>query len=49
MCACGCFLLAGLSAAFVYCVSDHLWLAAAGVVALAGLIGWLGAKAMKHN
>lgn len=48
MCACGCFLLAGLAAAFAFFVLRHLFLPAAGVVALAALIGWLGAKAMKR-
>lgn len=47
MCACGCFLLAGFVAALVFCIMHGLWLIAAGVIALAGLIGWLGAKSMK--
>ena len=49
MCACGCFLLAGLTAALVFCVLHGLWLMAAGVVALAAVTGWLGAKAMKRS
>ncbi len=49
MCACGCFLVAGLAAAFVFCVMHGLWLLAGGVVAVAALVGWLGAKAMKKS
>jgi hypothetical protein len=47
MCACGCLLILGLSAALVFCIMHALWLPAAGVVALACLVGWLGFKAMK--
>jgi hypothetical protein len=46
MCPCGCFLLAGVAAALAYCVIHGLWLPAAGVVGLAALIGFLGAKAL---
>ena len=49
MCACGCLLLAGLAAALVFCVMHGLWLIAAGVIALAALVGWLGAKSMKTS
>ncbi len=49
MCACGCFLLAGLTGALVFSVMHGLWLMAAGVVAVAALVGWLGAKAMKKS
>jgi hypothetical protein len=49
MCACGCFLLAGLAGALLFCIVHGLWLMAAGVVALAALIGWLGAKAMRKS
>jgi hypothetical protein len=49
MCACGCFLLAGVIAALAYCVLHGLWPLAAVVVALACLIGWLGAKTMKKT
>ena len=44
MCACGCFLLAAVIAALVYSVMHGLWLLAAGVLLVAGLIGWLGRK-----
>lgn len=44
MCACGCFVLAAVIAALVYTVMHGLWLAAAGVALLAGLLGWLGRK-----
>ena len=44
MCACGCFVLAAVIAALVYTVMHGLWLAAAGVVLVAGLLGWLGRK-----
>jgi hypothetical protein len=41
MCACGCLLLAGLTAALVFCIMHGLWVVAAGVVAVACLTGWL--------
>jgi hypothetical protein len=44
MCACGCFLLAALVAAFVYFVMHGLWLGAAAVLFFAGALGWLGRK-----
>ena len=49
MCACGCFLLAGLAAALVFCIMHGLWIMAAGVVSLAVLAGWLTAKAVKKS
>jgi len=49
MCACGCFLVVGLGAALVYCVLHGLWIAAAAVVAVACLVGWLGAKSMQKS
>jgi hypothetical protein len=42
MCACGCFVLAAVIAALVYTVMHGMWLAAAGVVLVAALLGWLG-------
>jgi hypothetical protein len=45
MCACGCFLIAGIIAALVYCVIHALWIPAAVVVIFAAGIGWLGKKA----
>jgi membrane protein implicated in regulation of membrane protease activity len=47
MCACGCFLLAAIVGALVYCVMHGLWLAAAGVIALTAAIAWFGRKAMQ--
>ena len=47
MCACGCFLAAAVVAGLVYSVMHGLWLAAAGIVVLSALIGWLGRKAAK--
>ena len=49
MCACGCFILIALAAAFAYCVIHHLWLLAAVVVTVGLLIGFLGYKTMKHS
>ena len=45
MCACGCFLIAAVVAALVYTVMHGMWLAAAGVVAAAAVVGWFGKKA----
>ena len=45
MCACGCFLLAAIAAGLVYTVMHGMWLAAAGVVVAAALIGLFGKKA----
>jgi hypothetical protein len=45
MCACGCFLVAAIAAGLVYTVMHGLWLATAGIVVLAALIGWFGKKA----
>lgn len=45
MCACGCFLVAAIVAGLVYTVMHGLWLATAGIVVLAALIGWFGKKA----
>jgi hypothetical protein len=45
MCACGCFLVAVIAAGLVYTVMHGLWLATAGIVVLAALIGWFGKKA----
>jgi hypothetical protein len=45
MCACGCFLIVAVVAALVYTVMHGMWLAAAGVVVAAGLIGVFGKKA----
>ena len=45
MCACGCFLVAAIVAGLVYTVMHGMWLATAGIVVLAGLIGWFGRKA----
>jgi hypothetical protein len=47
VCACGCFLLAALVAAFVYCVMHGLWLLAAAVLLLSALLGWLGKKTIQ--
>ena len=44
MCACGCFVLAAVIAALVYTVMHGMWLAAAAVVPVAALLGWLGRK-----
>ncbi len=49
MCACGCLVLVGLVAAVAYCVVHGLWIVAAGVVVLAGVLGWLGVKAMRKT
>jgi hypothetical protein len=49
MCACGCFLVLGFAAALAFCIMHRLWIPAAGVVTLAGLVGWLAAKAMKKS
>lgn len=45
MCACGCFLVVAIVAGLVYTVMHGLWLATAGIVVAAGLIGWFGRKA----
>jgi hypothetical protein len=44
MCACGCFLLAALVAALIYCVMHGLWLLAAAVLIVSGVLGWLARK-----
>jgi membrane protein implicated in regulation of membrane protease activity len=49
MCACGCFVLAAVIAALVYTVMHGLWLAAVGVVLVAGLLGWLGRRMVRGN
>jgi hypothetical protein len=46
---CGCLLAVGLIAALVYCIMHGWWIAAAGVVALGCLVGWLGFKAMRES
>jgi hypothetical protein len=46
MCACGCFLVAAIVGALVYCVMHGLWLAAAGVVVFAAAIAWFGRKTL---
>jgi hypothetical protein len=42
VCACGCFLVAGILAAIVYCVIHALWLPLAGLIVFAAVIGWFG-------
>jgi hypothetical protein len=49
MCACGCILVLGLIGALAYCVMHGLWIAAAGVVVLGCVVGWLGAKSMQKS
>jgi len=49
MCACGCLLVLGIGAALAFCIMHQLWLPAAGVVALGGLVSWLGYKSMKKS
>lgn len=49
MCACGCFLALALAAGLVYCVLHSLWLPAAGLIALAALLAWLGKKTMQNS
>jgi hypothetical protein len=44
MCACGCFLLAGVIAVLAYSVMHGLWLLAIAVLLLSALLGWLGRK-----
>ena len=45
MCACGCFLAVAIVAGLAYTVMHGLWLATAGIVVLAAVIGWFGKKA----
>lgn len=45
MCACGCFLVAAIVAALVYCVMHALWLPLVLVLLFAAVIGWFGRKA----
>jgi len=49
MCACGCFVLAAVIAALVYTVMHGLWVATAGVVLVAALLGWLGRGMVRGN
>jgi hypothetical protein len=49
LCACGCFLLAAIVAALVYCVLHALWWAVAGIVLFTGLIGWFSRKAIQSK
>jgi membrane protease YdiL (CAAX protease family) len=44
VCACGCFLLAGILAALIYCVMHGLWLLAVAVFLVAVVLGWLAKK-----
>ena len=49
MCACGCFLLLALIAGLAFCIMHALWFPAAGVIALAAILAWLGYKAMRKS
>ena len=49
MCACGCLLVLGLAGALAFCIMHGLFVAAAGVVAVGCLVGWLGYKAMRDK
>ena len=49
MCACGCFVVAGLIAALGYTIMQGLWLATAGILAVAALFGWLTKKMMAER
>ena len=44
MCACGCFILAALTAVVVYGAMHGLWLLVAAALLLACVFGWFGKK-----
>jgi hypothetical protein len=49
MCACGCFLVAGILAAIAWCVIHRLWLPVAALVLALGAVGWLGSWLRKKT
>jgi CHASE2 domain-containing sensor protein len=49
MCACGCFLVAGILATIAWCAIHGLWLPVAALVLALGAVGWWGSRLRKKT